>query len=288
MTVTTAGLVPPGRGRRDRLDRPLKVLFPFWVLVSGLIVLFPIYLVVMVSVAPGSALFGERPDLVVTDPTLDFWRQIIDSGSLWGPLAKSLVVASLSTGLAIVIAAHAAYVISRLPSGIRYTVVIGLLVTRMFPEFATGISVATRFARIGLVDDYVGLVLAHLIGALPFITWILVGTFETIPRELEEAARIDGASRMGTLLRVVFPLAAAGIAVAALFVWLYSWNEFLYARLLTTNQNTLPLEVFRAIDRGSRQQMATIAAVLTLPILLVVYFLQKHLKPGALAGAVKG
>jgi trehalose transport system permease protein len=286
--TATARLVPPGRGRRDRLDRPLKVLFPFWVVVSALIVLFPIYLVVMVSVAPGSALFGDRPDLVVTEPTLNFWRQIIESGSLWGPLAKSLVVATLSTGLAIVIAAPAAYVISRLPPGIRYTVVIGLLVTRMFPEFAIGISVATRFARVGLVDDYLGVVLAHLIGALPFITWILVGTFETIPRELEEAARIDGASRVGTLLRVVFPLAAAGIAVAAMFVWLYSWNEFLYARLLTTNQNTLPLEIFRAIDRGSRQQMATIAAVLTLPILMVVYFLQKHLRPGALAGAVKG
>ncbi len=83
-------------------------------------------------------------------------------------------------------------------------------------------------------------------------------------------------------------MATAGVAVAALFVWLYSWNEFLYARLLTTNQNTLPLEVLRAIDRGSRQQMATIAAVLTLPILLVVYFLQKHLRPEALAAAVKG
>ncbi len=283
----TAALVPP-EGRRDRLDRPLKVLFPFWVVVSALIVLFPIYLVVMVSVAPGSALFGDRPDLIVTEPTLRFWEQLIESGSLWGPLAKSLTVATLTTVLAVVIAAPAAYVISRLPVGVRYTVVIGLLVTRMFPEFAIGISVATRFARLGLVDDYVGLVLAHLIGALPFITWILVGTFETIPRDLEEAARIDGASRMGTLLRVVFPLAAAGIAVAALFVWLYSWNEFLYARLLTTNQNTLPLEVFRAIDRGSRQQMATVAAVLTLPILLVVYFLQRHLRPGALAGAVKG
>ncbi len=286
MTLTSR-LVPPG-GRRDRLDRPLKVLFPFWVVVSALIVLFPIYLVVMVSVAPGSALFGQRPDLLVTDPTLDHWRRIIESGTLWGPLTKSLVVATVTTIAAIVIAAPAAYVISRLPVGIRYTVVIGLLVTRMFPEFAIGISVATRFARLGLIDDYVGVTLAHLIGALPFITWILVGTFETIPRDLEEAARIDGASRIGTLLRVVFPLAAAGIAVAALFVWLYSWNEFLYARLLTTNQNTLPLEVFRAIDRGSRQQMATIAAVLTLPILLVVYFLQKHLRPGALAGAVKG
>ncbi|MDQ4149901.1 MAG: carbohydrate ABC transporter permease [Actinomycetota bacterium] len=274
--------------RRDPLDRPLKGLLPFWVVVSLLIVLFPIYLLFMVSVAPGSAIFGERPALFVTEPTLRFWQQVIERGDLWGPLTKSLVVASLTTLAAIVIAAPAAYVISRLPTAIRYSVVIGLLVTRMFPEFAIGVSVATRFAGLGLVDTYMGLVLAHLIGSLPFIAWILVGTFETIPRDLEEAAQIDGASRFGTLVRVVFPIAAGGIAVASLFVWLYSWNEFLYARLLTTNQNTLPLQVFQAIDRGSRQQMATVGAVLTLPILFVVYFLQRYLKPGALAGSVKG
>lgn len=277
-----------GVRRRDRLDPILKLAFPLWVVISVLIVVFPIYLIFMVSVAPGDALFGERPDLVVTDPTLQFWERIIERGELWGPLLKSLVVASLSTVLAVIIAAPAAYVISRLPSGIRYSVVIGLLVTRMFPEFTIGISVATRFARLGLLDDYLGLILAHLIGSLPFIAWILVGTFETIPRDLEEAAAVDGASKLGILIRVVFPLAAGGIAVASLFVWLYSWNEFLYARLLTTNQNTLPLQVFQAIDRGSKQQMATVAAILTLPILFIVYFLQRYLKPGALAGAVKG
>jgi trehalose transport system permease protein len=197
-------------------------------------------------------------------------------------------VATVATALAIVIAAPAAYVISRLPPALGYAIVVALLVTRMFPEFTIGISVATWFARADLIDTYLGLVLAHLIGALPFIAWILVGTFETVPHDLEEAAHIDGASRLTTLLKVVFPVAAPGIAVAALFVWLYSWNEFLYARLLTTNQNTLPLQVFQAIDRGTLQQMATVAAVLTLPILLVVYILQRYLKPGALSGAVKG
>ena len=281
--MRTGGVV-----RRDPLDRPLKVAFPLWVLISALIVLFPVYLIFMVSFAPGSALFGERPDMFVTDLTLEWWRRIIETGNLVGPLIKSLAVASLTTLAAIAIASPAAYVISRIPPAIRYTVVIGLLVTRMFPEFTIGISVATRFARFGLVDDYLGLILAHLIGSLPFIAWILVGTFETVPRDLEEAAEIDGASKLRTLVRVVFPLAAPGIAVASLFVWLYSWNEFLYARLLTTNQNTLPLQVFQAIDRGTLQEMATVAAVLTLPILLVVYFLQRYLRPGALAGAVKG
>jgi trehalose transport system permease protein len=281
------------RPRRDPLQAPLKVVFPFWVVGSVLLVLFPLYLVFMVSFAPGSALFGERPQLVVTHFTLQWWQEAFESAGLISPLIKSLVVASATTLLAIMIAAPAAYVIARLRPAIRYTVVIGLLVTRMFPEFTIGISVATRFAELhpfglNLLDSYIGLVLAHLIGALPFIAWILVGTFETIPIDLEEAAQIDGASRFGTLIRVVFPVAAGGIAVASLFVWLYSWNEFLYARLLTTNQLTLPLKVFQAIDRGTTQGMATVAAILTLPILLMVYFLQRYLRPGALTGAVKG
>jgi trehalose transport system permease protein len=276
------------RTKRDPLDRPLKVVFPIWVIGTALLVLFPLYLVFMVSFAPGSALFGDTPDLFITEYTLQWWKAVIEGGQLIPPLVKSLTVATVTTLLAILIASPAAYVISRLQPALRYTIVIGLLVTRMFPEFTIGISVATRFAGWGLVDDYFGLILAHLIGTLPFITWILVGTFETVPIDLEEAAQIDGASRMGTLLRVVFPVAAPGIAVASLFVWLYSWNEFLYARLLTTNQNTLPLQVFQSIDRGTVQQMATVAAVLTLPILFVVYFLQRYLRPGALTGAVKG
>jgi trehalose transport system permease protein len=274
--------------RRDRLDPLLKVAFPLWVVGTVLLVLFPVYLIFLVSFAPGSALFGDRPPLVITGVTLQWWERVIEGGQLVAPLIKSLTVATLTTLLAILIAAPAAYVISRLRPALAYTIVLILLVTRMFPEFTIGISVATWFARFGLIDTYLGLILAHLIGSLPFIAWILVGTFETVPRELEEAAQIDGASKLGTLVRVVFPLAAPGIAVASLFVWLYSWNEFLYARLLTTNQNTLPLQVFQAIDRGTLQQMATVAAVLTLPILLVVYFLQRYLRPGALTGAVKG
>jgi trehalose transport system permease protein len=280
------------RTRRDPLAVPLKVTFPLWVIGSALLVLFPLYLIFMVSFAPGSALFGERPQLFVppSDYTLRWWREAFESAGLVSPLIKSLIVASVTTVLAVIIAAPAAYVISRLRPAIRYTVVIGLLVTRMFPEFTIGISVATRFAGISWLglDTYQSVILAHLIGSLPFIAWILVGTFETIPIDLEEAAQIDGASRLGTLVRVIFPVAAGGIAVASLFVWLYSWNEFLYARLLTTNQLTLPLKVFQAIDRGTKQSMATVAAILTLPILLIVYFLQRHLRPGALTGAVKG
>src|SRR5215510_14877137 len=117
----------------------------------------------MVSVAPGHAIFGERPDLWVSEPTLRFWRRVIERGDLWAPLAKSLVVACATTALAVVVATPGAYVVARLPPGLRYGLVLGLLVTRMFPEFAIGVAVATVFARLGLVDTALGLVLAHLI-----------------------------------------------------------------------------------------------------------------------------
>jgi trehalose transport system permease protein len=198
------------RTRRDPLDVPVKITFPFWVIGSALLVLFPLYLIFMVSFAPGSAVFGERPALVVTNFTLQWWREAFKTAGLVPPLVKSLVVASVTTVLAIIIAAPAAYVISRLRPAIRYTIVIGLLVTRMFPEFTIGISVATRFAKLGLLDTYLGLILAHLIGSLPFIAWILVGTFETIPIDLEEAAQIDGASRLGTLEASLWPPCSSG------------------------------------------------------------------------------
>jgi ABC-type glycerol-3-phosphate transport system permease component len=265
-----------------------RLLFAAWAAICAVIALLPIFVLLMVSVAPGAALFGERPALMITAPTFRFWRFAFTDGDLGAPLIKSLAVAVLTTVAALAIAAPGAYAIARLPARLRYGVVVGLLVTRMFPEFAIGVSVATRFTQLGLADTYAGLVLAHLTGVLPFVAWLLVGAFEGVPRDIEAAAAIDGASRLATLRRVVFPMATPALAVAALFAWLYSWNEFLYARLLTTSQNTLPLQVFQAIDRGTRQQMAAVAIVLVLPILGVVAVLQRHLRPGVLAGAIRG
>jgi len=137
-----------------------------------------------------SPFFGERPALLVTHPTLRFWMRSSRGGTC-GPAPQEPHRRQPDDHGGGRHGRAAAYVIARLPARLRYGLVIGLLITRMFPEFAIGVSVATRFAGVGLVDDYLGLILAHLIGALPFIAWILVGTFEDIPRELEEAAAID-------------------------------------------------------------------------------------------------
>jgi trehalose transport system permease protein len=288
--LSSRGAVSARRGppRPDRPRTATGILFRAWVVLCAAAALFPIFVLLVVSVAPGAAIFGERPALIITEPTFRFWRLVVAGGDLWAPLVKSLAVALMTTALVLAIAAPGAYAIARLPTRARYGVVVGLLVTRMFPEFSIGVSVATRFAQLGLVDTYLGLVLAHVTGVLPFVAWLLVSAFEGVPPDVEAAAAIDGASRLATLRRVVLPITAPGLAVAALFAWLYSWNEFLYARLLTTSQNTLPLHVFQAIDRGTRQQMAAVAVVLVLPILGIVAVLQRHLRPGALAGAIRG
>jgi ABC-type glycerol-3-phosphate transport system permease component len=282
--MVAAGRPAPG----ERPRAVTRLFFAAWVAICAAAALGPILVLLMVSVAPGSALFGERPPLFVTTPTFRFWRLVVEGGDLWAPLVKSFAVAVMTTAGALALGAPGAYTIARLPARVRYGVVVGLLVTRMLPEFSIGVSVATRFAQLGLADTYLGLALAHLTGVLPLVAWLLVGAFEGVPRDVEAAAAIDGASRLATLRRVVLPITAPALAVTALFAWLYSWNEFLYARLLTTSQNTLPLQVFQAIDRGTRQQMASVAVVLVLPILGVVAVLQRHLRPGALAGAIRG
>jgi trehalose transport system permease protein len=114
-----------------------------------------------------------------------------------------------------------------------------------------------------------------------------VGTFETIPVDLEEAAAVDGCHRVGVLTRVVLPLAAPGVAVAALFAWLESWNEFTYALYLSLTENTLPLQVYYYVTRGNWFDAATYATLLTVPVIIVTAWLQRYLKAGLLAGAIK-
>jgi len=123
---------------------------------------------------------------------------------------------------------------------------------------------------------------------LPVCAWILVGAFETIPRDLEEAASVDGASRLGTLWRVVIPLAMPGISVAAIFSWLLSWDEVTYARFLTLLHPTLPIQILGIIGRSGPTVVATWATIVTIPVVIVTYLMQRWLRADYLAGAVKG
>jgi trehalose transport system permease protein len=265
--------------------------WPWWygggVLVA-LFTLFPLYLMVKISVSPPQDIFTPHPAFGLRAVTADHWKAVLASETLWPPLGKSLAVATWTMLAAIGLAAPAAYVISRLSWPWKYGLLLGLFASRMVPEVGVALPIAVRFLQWGLLDTQLGLVLAHLIKTLPFVAWILVGSFETIPVAVEEAAQVDGCDRLRVLTRVVFPMALPGVAVAALLAWLESWNEFTYALYLSLIDNTLPLQIYYYVTRGSWFDSATYTTILTVPVIVVTACLQRYLKAGYLAGAVKG
>lgn len=253
-----------------------------------LLTLLPLYLMLKISVSPPAEVLTPHPTFGLHQVTGEHWKALLTSGALWPPLAKSLLVATWTMLGAIALAAPAAYAIARLPQRWKYPLLLSFFASRMIPEVGVALPVAVQFLRWGLEDTQLGLALAHLIRTLPFVVWILAGTFETIPVALEEAAQVDGCHRLQILCYVVFPLAAPGVAVAALFAWLESWNEFTYALYLSLTENTLPLQTYYYVMRGSWFDAATYATFLAVPVMLLTAALQRYLKAGYLMGALKG
>lgn len=302
-----------------------RILFFLLVLFVSLVVISPVYFMLMMSLGnPQETFATQHPRYVISeiyyaepgdrDYTGTTWDKILPKwwlrvvvekapggvrldADLASRLIKSLRVAFLTAGFTLLLGVPGAYAISRLSSRLKYVLMIGLFFTRMYPEVGIALPIAVRFLKwdkaltaIKLYDSVIGieLVLAHLIITLPLATWILVGTFDTIPLEIEEAASVDGASRIGTILRVIIPLAAPGIAVATIFSWLASWDEVTYAIYLTLFNRTLPLEIVNIVGRSPPPVIATYATLVTIPVIIVTYFLQRWLKAGYLAGAIKG
>ena len=250
--------------------------------------IFPLYILFKVSVSQPQDVLTRNPPLRIETFTWDHWDAMLNVDRLWPPLQMSLTVATGTAIMCILIAAPAAYAISRLPRSLRYGIVLALLFTRMFPEVTIATPIAARFYSWGLSDSEIGLVLAHMIRNLPFVAWILVGTFSAIPVDLEEASQVDGAGRIGTLIRIVFPLALPGIVVAAIFAWLDSWNDLLWAIYLLPSEFTLPRITYYYASRGGFFDVATFSVILTIPVFFLTLFLQRYIRTGYLSGAVKG
>jgi multiple sugar transport system permease protein len=204
---------------------------------------------------------------------------------------NSISTASISTVLTIVLAVPAAYAITRFKSRSGQLFVFSTLVTRMVPPVAIGIPLVAMMTAIGLRDTPTGLALSHTAIALPLAIWLLTSFFESVPIELEEAAAVDGASRLRTLVSVIIPVVSGGIAVAAIFAFLASWNEFLFALLLTAvKAQTTPIVIANFQTQFGLQwgAMTALAMLYTLPVVAVTFLLQRRIVGGLTLGAVKG
>ncbi|MCZ6873863.1 MAG: carbohydrate ABC transporter permease [bacterium] len=247
----------------------------------------PVYLLIKISVSPPAEVMTAHPTFVPHGLTGRHWQRVVSSGQVIAPMRKSLVVASSVALFAIVLGAPAAYSLIQLPLNWRYGILLGLFACRMLPEVSIAMPIAVVFLRWGLMDTQIGLVLAHLTMVLPVAVWILTTTFAAIPRQIEEAAALDGCGTLRTLVYIIFPLALPGLVVGALLSWLFSWEEFILATYLTLGEKTMPLQVYYYLYQGNWFVTAVTATLMAVPVLLLSIFLQRYLQQTNLAGVIR-
>jgi ABC-type glycerol-3-phosphate transport system permease component len=254
--------------------------------------LFPIYWVVITSLKPRSEIYTRTPDLWPSDPQWDQYPRVLGEGHVGRALMNSLIVASGTMVICVLVSALAAYVLARYRVRVTRILLILVLMTQMFPLVVLVIPLFVIMRKSGLLGTYWSLIITNLAFSVPLVIWVMRGFIMSIPEELEHAARIDGATRIGALVRIVLPLAAPGLAVAAVLAFLEGWKEFLLALTFINDENrkTAPLILQTFVGRGDTDWGAVMATsvLYSLPIVIVFLLARKHLMTARTAGAVKG
>ncbi len=231
------------------------------------------------------------PPLLVWWPTLQNYADVLTRGEFLSAFANSLIVSTGAVLLSLAVGIPAAYAFARVRFAGRSAMFFSLLVMRMLPPIAVLVPLYALFNKAGLVNTRLALVIAYTTFSLPLIVWIMRGFFEDLPAELEEAARVDGATRGGAFLRVMLPLARPGLVTAAILSLLLAWNDFLFAAVLTSNATqTLPvlLASYAGADTGvDWGPIAASGVLVVIPVILFSFAVQRHLVTGLSAGAVK-
>jgi len=251
----------------------------------------PLYWMVVSSLTPEARLF-QAPSLVPASVTLDHYRALFSERNFLVPIRNSLVVAALTTLIAVPSAALCAYAIARLRFPGRGLLLALILAVSMFPQVSVVPTLYLVLRAVGLLDTYPGLVLPYITFSAPLAVWLLTGFFRQLPRDLEEAAMLDGASRLRALRDVVLPLAAPGVATAAILTFLYCWNEFLFALSFTLGPDRYTVPVAVTLFRGRYQvpwgQVLAATVVATIPVAVLVAAFQRRIVAGLTSGASKG
>lgn len=265
-------------------------LFTLLVIAYAAAILFPVFWMALMIIKPQSVMF-ERPTVWFDfEPTFDHFKYIVEQGFHWSLIA-SLVVAFVSTCLVVIVGTPAAYAFARFRMWHRDDLFLFVLATRMAPPVSLVIPFYLIFSKIGLIDTYIGLIIAYLTFNLSFYVWVLCSFCRDLPVELEEAATVEGYPRWQVLWRIVYPLLRPGIVATAVLCFIFAWNEFLFAFMLGgTAVKTLPVAIPTLITTtGVRWgEMAIVGIVALLPVLLAVSLLQRHIVRGLTLGAVKG
>jgi len=273
------------RGRRWAWDLLGIALF--------VVMVFPVFWMISTAFKPDDEINGLTPTWISTAPTLDHFRDAINRPYFWDTVQNTLIIVLVSVAASIALAFVAAVALAKYRFTGRKVFIVLMIGILMLPPAGLIIPIYVVLARYGLTNTLTGVILTYLTFTLPFAVWTLRGFILGIPKELEEAAMVDGSSRLGAFVRILLPLVAPGLVATSVFAFITAWNEYIFASVILTDQanhtTTVWLSYFlgtsRNVDWGALMAASTLTAI---PVIVFFLLVQRRIAFGLTSGAVRG
>jgi len=257
---------------------------------TGIVIIAPLLWLVMLSLKTPLDAFA-LPPLFIFEPTGQNYQQILADPVFVRAIGNSLIISTGSVLASLLLAVPAAFGLTNLKGRIRRNLMLWILLLRMVPGMVYLIPYFVIYNQLDLLDTHIGLIIVYLIFNVPLIIWMLLPAWNAIPRELEESAFIDGASPLQVLLKIDLPLLRSGIIASAILAFIFSWNEFLFALILTRRETiTLPVAIvnFMAYEGTEWGKIGAASVLIMAPVIVFGFAIRRYMVSGLTAGAVKG
>ena len=272
---------------------PLQSVLLYGAILGSLaVILFPVYWLFITALSTTFELYGLPPSFVPESPQWSVFAKVWAEKPILRWLTNSTIAAVGSVVLSMFVSVLAGYALSRFRIRGGHSMGLFILTAKMLPATLLVIPLFALFSRLGMMGSLWTLILAHSTLIIPFTTWMLKGYFDTIPRELEQAAMVDGCSSLGAMFRVILPVSAPGLAATALYAFVLSWADYAYARTFLVNSQTnwtanLGIATMRGEYTTDWNEISAVSVFVAVPIILIYLFLERYLVGGLTAGAEK-
>jgi multiple sugar transport system permease protein len=268
------------------------VLFYVFLVIFVFVSVFPLLWVFKMSIVTKTELYAAPPTLLPQNLSGAEWAQVLGDSTFQKALINSSIIAGVTTVICLFFGSIAAYAISRMRFRFKSTVMTLILAISFFPAVAIIAPLFIQFTALGIIDTYWSVIITDTVFALPLTIWLLVAFFRELPVDLEDAAKVDGATTIQAFRKVIVPLAAPGVFTTAILTFIFAWNEYLFANTFLFDAGTQPVTVvipnfatLYTVDYGAQ---AAASVIVTVPLVIMVLIFQRRIVSGLTAGAVKG